>query len=89
MKTTKSLLATLAIVLFASVTFISCTETLEPAIVKPEDAEELKNSAIQNSQAENATGEALELLQLMVSQKMDKNSKLEDPHVTYDPKPLS
>ncbi|MGI6479720.1 MAG: hypothetical protein ACOX0M_09800 [Salinivirgaceae bacterium] len=86
MKTTKSLLATLAIVLFASVTFISCTETLEPAIVKPEDAEELKNSAIQNSQAENATGEALGAIATYgISEDWTKNSKLEDPHVTYDP----
>ncbi|HPW66388.1 MAG TPA: hypothetical protein PLS84_04795 [Salinivirgaceae bacterium] len=84
MKTTKSLLATLAVILFAGIAFISC-EGLEPTVVKPEDADELKSSAIQNSQADNAMGDVLGAISTYgISEDWTKNSKSGDPTVTID-----
>ncbi len=84
MKSTKSLLATLAVILFAGIAFISC-EGIEASIVKPEDAEELKNSAIQNSQADNAMGDVLGAISTYgIAEDWTKKTRNGDPTVVID-----
>jgi hypothetical protein len=82
----KSIRTLLAILVVSGIAFTSCDDLLEPMAVSPEDSQELKDDAIQNSKADDAFGGTLEAISTYgISEDWTKKFDGNGPVVTYDP----
>ncbi len=82
----KSMRTLLALLVVSGIAFTSCDDLLEPMAVSPEDSEELKEDAVQNSKADDAFGGTLEAISTYgISEDWTKKFDGNGPVVTYDP----
>ena len=82
MKTLKQLLIVL---LVSGFTFTSCDEIIDPIAINPQDSEELKDDAVDNSKADEAMGGTLQIISSYgISEDWSKKLDGNDPIVTMD-----
>jgi len=82
----KSLKKLFTLLLISGIAFTSCDGVIDPIALNPQDAEELKNDAIQNAKADETAGGALQIISSYgISEDWSKKSDENDPIVEYDP----
>lgn len=82
----KSVKTLFAVLLVAGITFTSCDDIIDPVAISPQDTEELKDDAVDNSKADEAMGGTLEIISSYgISEDWSKKMDGNEPVTTYDP----